>query len=90
MRLSTHPTGRSSAVTSEIQDDFLRLRCADEDLRLLGAEVALRLRAELLCVRREVLGLLCRVVPVAFLPSMARELSRLPRAPTCDLPSFSC
>ena len=30
------------------------------------------------------------VLRVAFSPPMARELSRRPRAPTRDLPSFSC
>jgi hypothetical protein len=30
------------------------------------------------------------VVRLAFLPPIARELSRLPRAPTRDLPSRSC
>ena len=30
------------------------------------------------------------VVPLAFLPPIARVDSRLPRAPTCDLPSRSC
>ena len=59
---------------------YLPLRLDEPDLRL---------RADELWARREELAL-CRVVFVAFLPPIARELSRFPRAPTRDLPSRSC
>jgi hypothetical protein len=68
------------------------------DFRRRLVLLGLRLRTEELLERRAVLRillpvvlrLLCRVVLRAFLPPIARELSRRPRAPTRDLPSRSC
>src|ERR1700722_19142658 len=44
-----------------------------------------------LCRARDLAAFLPRaVLLVAFLPPIARLLSRRPRVPTCDLPSRSC
>ena len=51
---------------------------------------AVDLRAVVLRVDDLREALRARVVLAAFLPPMARVLSRLPRAPTRDLPSRSC
>ena len=64
------------------RQDALRLRLLLEVFLLWVALVRERLP--------ELPDLPRRVVRLAFLPPIARELSRLPRAPTCDFPSFSC